>query len=413
MAFFHSPMNPRSAPIPPPISLILLSRIIMLPFMLLGHAHGAVSELGFPLSETKPSHPSPSPPLPHLCKTGTGCNDSPLNLMSSRSRRRNMPSLADSDVVSSLPCFSGACPPPRVESAASMRGELGLGEGRSNHNFIVTTSDGRRFFVRLGDDLPAFGVSRAHEHAAAQAAAAAGVGPVVIFASLHHCALVFELIEGGKALTEEEIRSATSSEGGKALTEEEIRSATSSDQDDTSADDQSAGDQSVDERHGECNCQPRSEGGTDARSLSKSLSKRSSSLLESIAAILVRLHRTPPPLALLEDSDAAADASSSSATTLGTPSGGGGRGRATGPLTHSQSGSLSPSRAGTRACPCSTRLTRRSLDSNVRSAPVQRAPTPFATLTSSPITLWSTGAAPSTSWTLSMRARANLYSISQ
>ena len=146
-----------------------------------------------------------------------------------------MPSLADSDVVSSLPCFSGACPPPRVESAASMRGELGLGEGRSNHNFIVTTSDGRRFFVRLGDDLPAFGVSRAHEHAAAQAAAAAGVGPVVIFASLHHCALVFELIEGGKALTEEEIRSATSSEGGKALTEEEIRSATSSDQDDTSA----------------------------------------------------------------------------------------------------------------------------------------------------------------------------------
>ena len=234
-----------------------------------------------------------------------------------------MPSLADSDVVSSLPCFSGACPPPRVESAASMRGELGLGEGRSNHNFIVTTSDGRRFFVRLGDDLPAFGVSRAHEHAAAQAAAAAGVGPVVIFASLHHCALVFELIEGGKALTEEEIRSATSSEGGKALTEEEIRSATSSDQDDTSADDQSAGDQSVDERHGECNCQPRSEGGTDARSLSKSLSKRSSSLLESIAAILVRLHRTPPPLALLEDSDAAADASSSSATTLGTPSGGG------------------------------------------------------------------------------------------
>jgi len=37
----------------------------MLPSMLLGHAHGAVSELGFPLSETKPSHPSLSPPLTH------------------------------------------------------------------------------------------------------------------------------------------------------------------------------------------------------------------------------------------------------------------------------------------------------------------------------------------------------------
>ena len=33
------------------------------PFMHLGHAHGAVSELGFPLSETKPSLPSLSPLL--------------------------------------------------------------------------------------------------------------------------------------------------------------------------------------------------------------------------------------------------------------------------------------------------------------------------------------------------------------
>ena len=48
-----------------PIRLILLSRITMLHSMLLGLAHGAVSVLGFPLSGTNPSHPSPSSPLTH------------------------------------------------------------------------------------------------------------------------------------------------------------------------------------------------------------------------------------------------------------------------------------------------------------------------------------------------------------
>ena len=38
----------------------------MLPFMLPGLAHGAVSGLGFPLSGTNPSHPSPASPLTHL-----------------------------------------------------------------------------------------------------------------------------------------------------------------------------------------------------------------------------------------------------------------------------------------------------------------------------------------------------------
>ena len=52
--------------IPPPIRPILLSHTIMLHSMLLGPAHGAVSVLGFPLSGTNPSHPSPSSPLTRL-----------------------------------------------------------------------------------------------------------------------------------------------------------------------------------------------------------------------------------------------------------------------------------------------------------------------------------------------------------
>ena len=51
--------------IPPPIRPILLSHTIMLHSMLLGPAHGAVSVLGFPLSGTNPSHPSPTSPLTH------------------------------------------------------------------------------------------------------------------------------------------------------------------------------------------------------------------------------------------------------------------------------------------------------------------------------------------------------------
>ena len=39
---------------------------VMLHSMLLGPAHGAVSVLGFPLSGTNPSHPSPSSPLTRL-----------------------------------------------------------------------------------------------------------------------------------------------------------------------------------------------------------------------------------------------------------------------------------------------------------------------------------------------------------
>eukprot|EP00913_Durusdinium_trenchii_P032777 g30683.t1 len=56
--------------------------------------------------------------------------------------------------------------------------ELHLGEGRTNQNFIVDCGS-RRFFVRLGADLPFFGVNRQREQAAARAAEAVGLGPAV------------------------------------------------------------------------------------------------------------------------------------------------------------------------------------------------------------------------------------------
>ena len=63
----------------------------------------------------------------------------------------------------------------------SEAGIEGVGEGRTNHNFVVTVThhDGaeRKFFVRLGDDLPAYGVSRKREEGAMCVAAAQGGVP--------------------------------------------------------------------------------------------------------------------------------------------------------------------------------------------------------------------------------------------
>jgi thiamine kinase-like enzyme len=68
-----------------------------------------------------------------------------------------------------------------------------LSGGITNANFVVTDR-GRRFFVRVGDDIPVHGILRVHELAASRAAAAAGVSPAVV----HHepGAIVFDYIEG-------------------------------------------------------------------------------------------------------------------------------------------------------------------------------------------------------------------------
>jgi thiamine kinase-like enzyme len=79
---------------------------------------------------------------------------------------------------------------------------IALKGGITNANFEVRDR-GRRFFVRIGDDIPVHGVMRFAELAASRAAHAAGLAPAV----LHHepGALVFDFIEG-RTLTPEAVR---------------------------------------------------------------------------------------------------------------------------------------------------------------------------------------------------------------
>jgi len=68
-----------------------------------------------------------------------------------------------------------------------------LAGGLSNHNFKVEDR-GRRYVVRVGDDLPVHGVVRANEVAASRAAQLAGLSPEVVHAEPG--ILVLDFIEG-------------------------------------------------------------------------------------------------------------------------------------------------------------------------------------------------------------------------
>ncbi|CAJ1448411.1 unnamed protein product, partial [Effrenium voratum] len=91
-----------------------------------------------------------------------------------------------------------------VRPVGEVREELHLGEGRTNQNFIADC-EGARCFVRVGSDLPFFGVNRAREQAASRAAHAVGVGPAVRHAEPD--AMVVDFVDG-KALTEEDLHRA-------------------------------------------------------------------------------------------------------------------------------------------------------------------------------------------------------------
>jgi len=80
----------------------------------------------------------------------------------------------------------------------------------------VTTSAGR-FFVRVGSDLPYFGVSRPREHAAALAVANASLGPPVLHRELPDV-LVVEFVDG-RALTEADVHGAAAAGKGNPLLE--------------------------------------------------------------------------------------------------------------------------------------------------------------------------------------------------
>jgi thiamine kinase-like enzyme len=77
-----------------------------------------------------------------------------------------------------------------------------LAGGITNKNFVVEDR-GRRFVVRIGDDIPVHQVMRFNEAAASRAAAAAGLSPEVVHQAPG--AIVFRFIEG-KTLAAEDVR---------------------------------------------------------------------------------------------------------------------------------------------------------------------------------------------------------------
>lgn len=94
------------------------------------------------------------------------------------------------DRIAALPCWRG-----RVEIAP-------LAGGMTNRNFLVSDS-GRRFVVRLGEDIPLHGVMRFNELAASRAAHEAGLSPAVIHAEPG--VMVLDYIDG-RALSPEDVR---------------------------------------------------------------------------------------------------------------------------------------------------------------------------------------------------------------
>lgn len=92
--------------------------------------------------------------------------------------------------VEALTCWSGKVRPEIIKG------------GITNANFRVEDA-GRRYFVRIGDDIPVHGVMRFNELAASRAAAACGLSPRVVHAEPG--ALVFEFVDG-KTLGAEDVR---------------------------------------------------------------------------------------------------------------------------------------------------------------------------------------------------------------
>jgi thiamine kinase-like enzyme len=92
--------------------------------------------------------------------------------------------------AAALSCWSGKVTPQPLKG------------GITNANFLVEDG-GRRFVVRIGDDIPLHGVMRFNELAASRAAHAAGLSPEVVFHAPG--VLVMRFIDG-RTLTPAEIR---------------------------------------------------------------------------------------------------------------------------------------------------------------------------------------------------------------
>lgn len=77
-----------------------------------------------------------------------------------------------------------------------------LGGGITNVNFLVEDG-GRRYVVRVGDDIPVHQILRFNELAASRAAEAAGISPAVIH---HETGLLVIAHVAGRTLTPEDVR---------------------------------------------------------------------------------------------------------------------------------------------------------------------------------------------------------------
>lgn len=95
--------------------------------------------------------------------------------------------------VAALPIWSGQVDP------------VPLTGGITNHNFLVA-DQGRRYVVRVGNDIPVHGVVRTNELAASRAAHAAGISPGVRHAQPGF--VVIDFIEG-RTFTPEDVRNPT------------------------------------------------------------------------------------------------------------------------------------------------------------------------------------------------------------
>ena len=77
-----------------------------------------------------------------------------------------------------------------------------LGGGITNLNFVVE-DQGRRYVVRIGDDIAVHGIMRFNELAASRAAYAAGVSPAVVYSEPG--VLVLDFVDG-RTLSEDDVR---------------------------------------------------------------------------------------------------------------------------------------------------------------------------------------------------------------
>jgi thiamine kinase-like enzyme len=77
-----------------------------------------------------------------------------------------------------------------------------LGGGITNTNFIVD-DQGKRFVVRVGDDIPLHGIMRFNEIAAARAAHAVGISPEIVYSA--NGIFIMRFIEG-RTFSEKDVR---------------------------------------------------------------------------------------------------------------------------------------------------------------------------------------------------------------